>query len=88
VTDRAVHALASGLNVLLSTRDEVTKLSGRGVGLSALRAICQEMGGSVELQSTLGQGTTLRCVVRVPELQRAHASRRLYVRSLGAVQRA
>jgi two-component system chemotaxis sensor kinase CheA len=63
-----------------STRDEVSALSGRGVGMSALRAVCEEMGGSVQLHSTPGQGTTLRCIVRVPELQRM-LSRRPSIRS-------
>ncbi|HET8933575.1 MAG TPA: ATP-binding protein, partial [Polyangiales bacterium] len=58
-----------------STRDEVSALSGRGVGMSALRAVCQEMGGSVDLQSKEGHGTTLRCIVRAPELQRIPSRR-------------
>ena len=63
-----------------STRDEVSALSGRGVGMSALRAVCQEMGGRVELYSELGLGTTIRCIVSVPQLARA-PSRRPSIRS-------
>jgi chemotaxis protein histidine kinase CheA len=70
-----------------STRDEVSALSGRGVGMSALRAVCQDMSGSVELQSTPGHGTTLRCIVREPELQPT-ASRRPSRLSLRASRRA
>jgi two-component system chemotaxis sensor kinase CheA len=70
----------------LSGRDHVGSLSARGVGMSALRAVCQEMGGSVELQSTLGSGTTVRCIVRIPELQRA-PSRRPSMVSLRAARR-
>ena len=70
-----------------STRDEVSALSGRGVGMSALRAVCQEMGGRVELHSAPGLGTTIRCIVSVPQLQRA-PSRRPSIRSSIRVSRA
>ena len=42
-----------------STADEVTSVSGRGVGMDAVQAAIQEAGGSVRLQSQLGSGTTL-----------------------------
>lgn len=41
----------------LSTRDEVTELSGRGVGLGAARAACIERGGRVAVHSSPGKGT-------------------------------
>lgn len=44
----------------LSTRDQVTELSGRGVGLSATRAACLAAGGRIEVHSTPGTGTALR----------------------------
>ena len=47
-----------------STNEQATELSGRGVGLSALREAARGLGGTVSLQSQRGQGTTLR--VRVP----------------------
>jgi two-component system chemotaxis sensor kinase CheA len=43
-----------------STNEHATELSGRGVGLSALREAARGMGGTVSLQSKRGQGTTLR----------------------------
>jgi HAMP domain-containing protein/HPt (histidine-containing phosphotransfer) domain-containing protein len=46
----------------LSTADGVTDVSGRGIGMSALRAAVQERGGRVEIRSELGAGTSLRCV--------------------------
>ena len=46
----------------LTTRTEATELSGRGVGMGALRAACRQLGGSVELASERGRGTTLRFV--------------------------
>jgi signal transduction histidine kinase len=44
----------------LSTKGEISELSGRGIGMGAVRAICQKMGGSVQVISTEGQGTCLR----------------------------
>lgn len=41
----------------LSTRDEATETSGRGVGMSALRAECEGLGGSVRVTSQRGLGT-------------------------------
>jgi two-component system chemotaxis sensor kinase CheA len=41
----------------ITTRDAVTDLSGRGVGLSAVRQICAQMGGSIQVQSRRGLGT-------------------------------
>ena len=46
----------------ISTRDEVTDVSGRGVGLSALRASVEMLGGRIEVESALGRGTVLRCI--------------------------
>lgn len=43
----------------LSTRDEVTEISGRGVGMAALREACMSMGGALSLQ-TSSAGTTIR----------------------------
>jgi two-component system chemotaxis sensor kinase CheA len=52
-----VHALfADGL----STRSEASELSGRGVGLGALRQVVIELGGSLDVESEPGRGTTFR----------------------------
>jgi two-component system chemotaxis sensor kinase CheA len=50
----------------LSTRDEVTETSGRGVGLGAVRSVVTSLGGYVEIESALGRGTTFRFVLPVP----------------------
>lgn len=42
----------------ISTREAVTKLSGRGVGLGVTRAACHAMSGRVEVTSRPGRGTT------------------------------
>lgn len=44
----------------LSTRDSVTDISGRGVGLGATRSACEALGGKVEVESQEGRGTTVR----------------------------
>lgn len=44
----------------LSTRETVSETSGRGVGLGAVRSVCQELGVHFTVVSTLGQGTTFR----------------------------
>jgi two-component system chemotaxis sensor kinase CheA len=41
-----------------STRDDVTDTSGRGVGLSALKASCIAAGGAFEIESQRGKGTS------------------------------
>jgi two-component system sensor histidine kinase and response regulator WspE len=42
-----------------STADEVTEISGRGVGLDVVRSVVQEVGGSVRVASDLGAGTSI-----------------------------
>jgi two-component system chemotaxis sensor kinase CheA len=47
-----------------STRTEVTELSGRGVGLDAVKHEVEKIGGTVDLESTAGKGTTF--IFRLP----------------------
>lgn len=47
----------------VSTRDEATELSGRGVGLAAVRAACIAHGGTADIETTPGAGTRFRFVV-------------------------
>lgn len=44
-----------------STRDAVDEQAGRGVGLAAVRAACEQLGGSICVISEPGQGTLFRC---------------------------
>ncbi|MFG6665515.1 chemotaxis protein CheA [Halomonas sp. HNIBRBA4712] len=46
-----------------STAAEVTDVSGRGVGMDVVKRNIQGMGGRVEIQSTLGEGTNTRIVL-------------------------
>ncbi|MGK5678568.1 chemotaxis protein CheA [Actinoplanes sp. URMC 104] len=47
-----------------STADQVSDLSGRGVGMDAVRASVEKLGGTVTMRSQLGQGTSTR--LRLP----------------------
>ncbi|NLJ85124.1 MAG: chemotaxis protein CheA [Firmicutes bacterium] len=42
-----------------STTDEVTDVSGRGVGMDAVKAALENMNGSVDIRSELGRGTSV-----------------------------
>jgi two-component system chemotaxis sensor kinase CheA len=44
----------------ISTRDQVSAVSGRGVGLAALRQAVQALGGAIDVESTAGKGTVFR----------------------------
>ncbi|MEG2041983.1 MAG: chemotaxis protein CheA, partial [Hafnia sp.] len=46
-----------------STAEQVTDVSGRGVGMDVVKRNIQEMGGHVEIQSRSGKGTTIRIVL-------------------------
>jgi two-component system, chemotaxis family, sensor kinase CheA len=43
----------------VTTKAEVTSLSGRGVGMAALRQACVDVGGEMDVASTPGHGTCL-----------------------------
>jgi two-component system, chemotaxis family, sensor kinase CheA len=43
-----------------STATEVSQMSGRGVGLAAVRSAAESVGGSVNVTSGVGRGTTVR----------------------------
>ncbi len=64
------EALFSGK---VSTAEEVTDISGRGVGLDSLRSTCRALGGDVQIVSESGQGTTIRCRIALfaPEMRAA-----------------
>ena len=47
-----------------STAEKVTNVSGRGVGMDVVKTNVERIGGTVDVQSTLGQGTTVR--VKIP----------------------
>ena len=47
-----------------STSDTVSEVSGRGVGMDVLKNTVEELGGSVQVRSVLGKGTTV--IMRLP----------------------
>lgn len=47
----------------VSTADTVSEISGRGVGMGALRGACVALGGEVEISSEPGAGSTIRCKI-------------------------
>lgn len=73
-----------------STVEEVTEISGRGVGLDAVRASLEKISGNVELQSEVGVGTVFR--LRIPltlAIMRAllvASGQEVYALPLGTVQ--
>lgn len=47
-----------------STADKVTNVSGRGVGMDVVRSSIEKIGGTVELISRMGKGSTVR--IKIP----------------------
>ncbi len=47
-----------------STAEKVTNISGRGVGMDVVKTNIEKLGGTVELQSEVGRGTTVR--IKIP----------------------
>lgn len=62
MSDQEVFALI--FEAGFSTAETVTDVSGRGVGMDVVRRNIREMGGNVEISSTLGVGT--RISIRLP----------------------
>jgi two-component system, chemotaxis family, sensor kinase CheA len=46
-----------------STKDEITEISGRGVGLDVVKSVLEGMKGFVEVTSEAGRGTTFKLLV-------------------------
>ncbi len=47
-----------------STAEKVTNVSGRGVGMDVVKTNIEKIGGTVDIQSRMGQGTTLK--IKIP----------------------
>ena len=47
-----------------STAEQVTNVSGRGVGMDVVKTNVEKIGGTLDIQSSQGQGTTLR--IKIP----------------------
>jgi two-component system chemotaxis sensor kinase CheA len=70
-TDLTDAMFASGV----STKRETTTISGRGVGMGALRSMVRRMGGTIDVTSESGQGT--RVALRIPHDQESRAASKL-----------
>ncbi len=46
-----------------TTKDEVTHLSGRGIGMDVVRSNVESIGGAVEIESQVDKGSTLRILI-------------------------
>ncbi len=47
----------------VSSAEALTQTSGRGVGMTAIKQIAEELGGGVRVSSTVGQGTTIEICI-------------------------
>jgi two-component system, chemotaxis family, sensor kinase CheA len=72
-----------------STADEITEISGRGVGLDVVQSILQRLKGTVQVETRPGQGTTFRlCLPLTLAIIKAllfRVEQRLYAIPLNAV---
>ena len=59
----------------LSSRDIVTELSGRGVGMAALADACEPLGGTIDVESERGLGTKVTfSFPKNPSVYEGHAA--------------
>lgn len=72
------------LDAGFSTRDEVTTLSGRGIGMTAVHEEIKKLGGVVDVESTSGQGTTWRFTMPMPAPLRSSTPMESGVVTVGA----
>ena len=62
LTDREIFNLIFMAG--FSTAEKVTNVSGRGVGMDVVKTNVEKIGGTVDVQSAAGEGTTVR--VKIP----------------------
>ncbi len=54
-------------NAGFSTKDKITTISGRGVGMDVVQNTVDAYGGKIFIETTLGQGTSFRLEMPVPQ---------------------
>ncbi len=73
-----------------STAEQVTDLSGRGVGMDVVKRNIAQMGGHVEILSRTGQGTTTRIVLpltlAILDGMSVRVGEEVYILPLGAIK--
>jgi signal transduction histidine kinase len=62
LTDQEIYQLIFAAD--FSTAQEVSDISGRGIGMSAMRNAVDELGGTIKLTTRRGEGTTI--AIRLP----------------------
>ena len=62
MTERELHGLI--FRPGLSTAQAVSNISGRGVGMDVVKTYIERIGGTVEVNSQLEKGTTIRIKFR------------------------
>ncbi|NRA65359.1 MAG: DUF427 domain-containing protein [Pseudobacteriovorax sp.] len=50
----------------LSSKDEVSSVSGRGVGMDAVKNLVEDLGGTIQVDSVPGKGTTFEIAIPYP----------------------
>jgi two-component system chemotaxis sensor kinase CheA len=60
----------------VSTAARVTDISGRGIGMGALRAATESLGGAIEIETQSGRGTAMRMLFPRDAMAPERASRR------------
>jgi chemotaxis protein histidine kinase CheA len=59
------EALALVFEPGFSTKDNVSDVSGRGIGMDVVRRQITELGGYIEIESEVGEGTSIRLILPV-----------------------
>ncbi|MDH4468882.1 MAG: response regulator [Bacteriovoracaceae bacterium] len=58
LTDEQIYPMIFLDGLSTKDKDEVSEISGRGVGMSAVKQSIEDIGGSIKVKSTEGQGTS------------------------------
>jgi len=74
-----------------STAEKVTNVSGRGVGLDVVKTNVEKIGGTIDVQTTPGEGTSLKIKIPltlaiIPALTVTAASERFAIPQVGLVE--
>jgi two-component system chemotaxis sensor kinase CheA len=53
-------------NDSFSTKEKITEISGRGVGLAATKEECNKLGGNISIKSNIGEGSSF--IFEIPDI--------------------